>query len=113
MNYIPVAFFGIAALGGVTLVALKYNGKSLPMPLAVGHGLMAVTGLISLIVIVARDTGNMLMNISLAVFLAAALGGFTLFSFHVRKKPMPGLLIPVHGTGAVVAFILLVLAVFG
>ncbi len=112
MNYIPVLFFGIAALGGLTLVTLKSKGKGLPMPLAIGHGLMAATGLVTLIIIVAGDTGNVMMNISLALFLVVALGGFTLFSFHVRKKPMPGTLIPIHGAGAVIAFVLLLIAVF-
>jgi hypothetical protein len=112
MNYIPVLFFGIAAIGGLTLVTMKNKGKGLPMPLAMGHGLMAAAGLVALIIIVAGDTSNMILNISLACFVAAALGGFTLFSFHVRKKPMPGVLIPVHGIGAVIAFVLLAIAVF-
>lgn len=112
MNYIPVLFFVIAAVGGMTLVTLRNRGKGLPMPLAIGHGLLAAAGLVTLVINVAGDTGNMMMNISLALFCAAALGGLTLFSFHVRKKPMPVMLIPVHGTVAVVAFIVLVLAVF-
>lgn len=112
MNYIPVIFFGIAALGGLTLVTMRQMGKGMPLPLAIGHGLMAAAGLVTLIINVASDTGNMIMNISLALFVAAALGGFTLFSFHVRKKAMPAMLIPVHGLAAVVAFVLLVYAVF-
>ncbi len=112
MNYIPILLFGIAALGGLTLVTMRSQGKGMPMPLAIGHGLLAAAGLITLIINVAGDMNNMLMNISLILFLAAALGGFTLFSFHVRKKPMPGILIPIHGTGAVIAFALLLIAVF-
>lgn len=111
MNYIPVLFFGIAALGGLTLVTLKKKGKGLPLPLAIVHGLLAATGLVTLIINIAGNTGNMMMNISLILFLVVALGGFTLFSFHLRKKPMPGMLIPIHGSGAVVAFILLLFAV--
>ena len=112
MNYLPVLFFGIAALGGLTLVTLRSRGKGLPMPLALGHGLMAAAGLIILIINIAGNMGNMLMNISLALFLVAALGGFTLFSFHARKKPLPAKLIPVHGLIAVAAYVLLILAIF-
>ena len=112
MNYLPVLFFGIAAIGGLTLVYLKYSGKGLPMVLVIGHGLLAATGLIILIINVAADMNNMLMNISLVLFLAAALGGFTLFSFHLRKKPLPGILIIIHGSAAVAAYILLLIAVF-
>lgn len=111
MNFIPVLFFGLAALGGLTLVTLKYNGKGLPMLLAIGHGLLAAIGLFTLIFNIVGNTGNTLMNISLALFLVVALGGLTLFSFHVRKKPMPSVLIPVHGLGAVVSYVLLVVAV--
>ena len=112
MMYIPVLIFGLAAAGGMTLVTLRNRGKGMPMPLAIGHGLFAAAGLVSLIINVVADTDNMMMNASLALFCAAALGGFTLFSFHVRKKPMPVVLIPVHGAVAVIAFIVLVLAVF-
>jgi len=84
----------------------------MPMPLVIGHRPPPVPGIVSLIINVVAPTDNMMMNASLALFCAAALGGFTLFSFHVRKKPMPVVLIPVHGAVAVIAFIVLVLAVF-
>lgn len=112
MIYLPVLFFAIAAIGGLALATMKFTGKGLPMPLAIAHGLFAATGLVFLIANVIMDSSNMLMNISLALFAAAALGGFTLFSFHVRKKKTPDMLIYVHGTAAVTSFIVLLLAVF-
>ncbi|HNW27901.1 MAG TPA: hypothetical protein PKN50_05460 [Spirochaetota bacterium] len=53
------------------------------------------------------------MNYITVLFIGfAALGCFILFSFHVRKKPIPGRLIPIHGAGALAAFALLQIAVF-
>jgi hypothetical protein len=112
MMYLPVLFFAIAAIGGLTLATMKFTGKGLSMPLAIVHGIIAATGLVLLIVNVLMDTSNMLMNISLALFVATALGGFTLFSFHIRKKKTPDVLIYVHGTAAVTSFIVLLFAVF-
>lgn len=112
MVYLPVVIFAIAAIGGLALATMKFRGKGLPMPLAIVHGLLAATGLVLLFVNVLTDSTNMLMNISLALFVAAALGGFTLFSFHVRGKTIPDILVYVHGSAAVLSFIVLLLAVF-
>jgi hypothetical protein len=113
MLYLPVLFFAVAAVGGMTLVWMKNQGKELPMYLALGHGLFAATGLVLLIVNVAMDMSMQLMNVALALFVIIALGGFTLFSFYIRKKPLPNVLIAVHGVGAVISFLILIVAVMG
>ena len=112
MTYLPILFFTIAAAGGMTLVTMKYRGKGMPISLAIAHGIFAATGLVILLVNVIMDTSNTLMNISPALFAAAALGGSTVFSFHIRKRPMPDKLIIIHGSGAVISFIPLLLAAF-
>lgn len=43
-------FFILAALGGLTLIYRDLTGKSLPGWLALGHGLIAATGFILLII---------------------------------------------------------------
>jgi hypothetical protein len=113
MIYLPVILFAIAALGGLTLVIMKYSGKALPLPLAVLHGIFAAAGLVTLIYNVALNSANVLMNISLALFLIVAIGGFILLSFHLRQKKHPDSLIAIHGIGAVISFILLLVALFG
>jgi hypothetical protein len=45
-----IVLFIVAALGGATLIIRDLMGKSLPKWLAVGHGLVAVTGFIFLLV---------------------------------------------------------------
>jgi hypothetical protein len=112
MTYLPIILFAIAALGGLTLIYLKFSGKVIPMPLALVHGLFAAAGLVALIVNVASGKANTLMNISLVLFVIVAIGGFILFSFYVRKKELPDVLIAIHGSGAVISFALLLIAVF-
>jgi hypothetical protein len=112
MIYLPLVFFAVAAVGGLTMVTLKFNDKAIPMFLALGHGILAATGLVLLIVDVMANMTNMLMNTSLVLFIVIALGGFTLFSFYLRKKPLPNLIIAVHGMGAIISFIVLLVAVF-
>ena len=111
MLYLPILFLGLAAVGGLTLVWMKYTGKELPMYLALGHGLLAATGLVLLIVNVVMDMSMTLMNTALVLFVIVALGGFMLFSLYLRKKPLPNALIAVHGMGAVISFLILLAAV--
>ena len=44
------------------------------------------------------------------IFIIAALGGFVLFAMHLKRRPLPGGLIVVHGLLAVAAFTILLIA---
>jgi uncharacterized membrane protein (UPF0136 family) len=101
--------FAIAAAVGATLAYLRIVKKDVSMPLALIHGLFAATGLVLLIVAFSQIGGKVL-TIDLALFVLAALGGFTLFSYHLRSRPMPVPLVLVHGAAAIVAFLILVAA---
>ncbi len=113
MIYWPVILFAVAAVGGATLAVRKFTGKGMPLSLAAAHGIFAAAGLIALAVNVYNDSSNKLMNISLVLFIIFALGGFILLSYHLRKKAHPIALIGIHGAGAVVSFLLLLVSVFG
>jgi hypothetical protein len=108
---VPIVLFAIAAVGGLTLVIMKFSGKGLPWPLVIGHGLFAASGLIVLVINVFQNTQIFLMNLALALFLITAIGGFTVLSFHLRKKKQPNSLILIHGAAAVTSFVLLIIAV--
>ncbi|NLN38599.1 MAG: hypothetical protein GX155_03290 [Smithella sp.] len=113
MIYLPVLLFAIAAVGGLTLVVMKFSGRGLPWPLVIAHGVFAASGLIILVINVFSAQQNFLMNLSLVLFLVAAIGGFTILNFHMRKKKQPGILIFIHATVAVISYILLLISVFG
>ena len=110
---IPIVLFAIAAAGGVTLAILRIRGKALPLGVSLAHGGLAAAGLVTLIaaVVGAGRAAPSLVKVSLAVFIAAALGGFFLFSFEMRKKEIPIAVMIVHALAAVTAFTLLVIGV--
>lgn len=111
MLTIAAVLFAIAALGGITLATLHFRQKGLPMALAIGHGLLAAAGLAVLIVaVVGGRTGNLLIA-SLVLFVIAALGGFALLSFHLRRLRLPTPVVLIHALVAVVAFVLLLVRI--
>jgi hypothetical protein len=111
---VAIVLFGIAALGGAFLAVLRFQKKPLPLGVAVLHGILAASGLVVLLtsVISAASTGS-LPKVALGLFIVAALGGFGLFSFHLRKKDLPIPLVLVHAVVAVAGFLSLVAAVAG
>lgn len=112
---ISVVLFGIAALGGLFLAALRFMKKDLPMPVALVHGGVAAGALVTLLVSVVDrpDPEKGLAPIALGLFVVAALGGFVLFSFHLRKKLLPIPLMLIHAVVAVAGYACLLLSVFG
>jgi hypothetical protein len=106
--------FAIAALGGATLATLHFRGRTpLPMPLALLHGLLAASGLVLLIVaaLTVPAFGGLGLA-ALVIFLIAALGGFYLFAHHLRGRPLPSAVVLIHGSAAVIAFLLLLGFIF-
>jgi hypothetical protein len=107
-----IILFALAAAGGATLAYMRIVKKDVNLPLAIGHGILAATGLVLLIMTVVR-TGGTGLTAALIAFLAAAIGGFVLLSFHLRMRPMPVPLVLVHGGVAVTAFVILLITLFG
>lgn len=111
MLTIALVVFGLAAAGGAMLAYMRIVKQDVSMPLAIAHGIAAAAGLVLLILGV-MEMGTAGSKTALAIFLIAAVGGFTLFSFHLRSRPMPVPLVYIHGGAAVVAFLILLLNLF-
>ena len=112
MTYAAI-LFAVAALGGVVLAAIRFGGRELPpMGLAIVHGLFAAAGLVTLIVAVLGAGFTGWTAAALVGFIIAAIGGFVLFSYHLRGQALPKNYIVGHGTVAVVSFVILLLAIF-
>jgi hypothetical protein len=112
MLRIAVLVFAVAALGGLVLAIRHFKGQNRPWPLAILHGLLGAAGLILLLVPVITGGVPALAKTALALFVVAALGGFLLFAFHIQNKRLPSPVVVIHAGVAVVAFVLLVAAVF-
>jgi hypothetical protein len=107
-------FFALAALGGLTMAAIRASGRPRPPTwMALGHGAIAAAGLVTLIYAALTQTLPTAAQIALGCFILAALGGAMIFLlFHLRGKPLPMLLIVGHGTIAVAGFVLLLIGIF-
>jgi hypothetical protein len=109
-----VVLFALAAVGGIILAVIRFRGQPYPpLGLALVHGAAAAAGLVALIVAVAPGNAPSLATTALVLFLIAAGGGFFLFFHHLRKVALPIWLVVVHALVAVVAFLMLLVAVFG
>lgn len=107
-----VVVFAIAAVGGLLLASLRIKNKPLPMGLALAHGAAAAVGLVLLgLAAFAGGGGPSQARVAFGLFVVAALGGFALFSFHVRKQQLPLGVVVLHGLLAVVAFVILLAGV--
>ena len=81
----------MAALGGIAMVAIRLSGAPRPPTwLAIGHGLIALTGVTLLAFAAAMSGIPQLAQISLGLFVLAALGGMAIFTlFHLRNLALP------------------------
>lgn len=106
LNYALIAF-GIAAVGGLLLAASVLRDKFAPWALSVVHALLGATGLVLLITILMKGSAPQQVMIGFVLLLVAALGGFFLASFHLRKKIPPKAVVIVHAGVAVAGFLTL------
>jgi hypothetical protein len=110
---LALALFAVAAVGGALLAYLRFSNKPIPIPLALLHGALAASGLVVLAVGVLNDNAPSRAGLALGLFVLAALGGFVLFSFHLRKQQLPAPVVVIHGAVAVIAFLILLVSVVG
>ena len=106
---IAAILFAIAALGGVVMALIRFSGRDYPpVALAVIHGLFAAAGLVTLIVVAVAPGVALSIRIALLLFLAAAIGGFSLVYYHAKGRPLPISYVVIHGLVAVIAFVILI-----
>ena len=99
--------FYIASVGGLTLAALCFSKRCLPIILAIIHGSVAAIALIVLTVAIGQLTNKDFTTLPMVLFEIAAVSGFTLLTFHLRGKKLPTLLILAHGSIAIIALMIL------
>jgi len=106
-----VLLFAVAAVFGISLIIPVLQGKTPARGLVFAHGGIAAIALVMLLLKFFDQPGNV-PQLSLILFVVAALGGFVLFSNDLRKKVIPKPLALVHAAAAVVAFLILLFSVF-
>ncbi|HEY7872059.1 MAG TPA: hypothetical protein VIC31_05015 [Rudaea sp.] len=106
LNY-AIIVFAIAAVGGLILAAHVLRGKFAPWALSLGHAVLGAAGLVLLILIALQGAGTSRLLAALGILVVAALGGFFLASFHLRRQLPPKAIVCVHAGVAVVGFLTL------
>lgn len=106
--WFSLAFLVGGAVVGVVLMAGHLKGTRVPVPLAVLHGVAALlgTGLLAVAAIGARGQAHLDFgiwpNLSIAVLVAAAIGGVVLFVLHLQGRRLPGGLMGAHAAIAAI-----------
>src|SRR5436853_7799018 len=96
MLYAIVGIFAVAAVLGLVIASAIVSKKpETPKAAVYGHGALAATALVLLIVYMYNNPEHY-PQWSLILFVVAAIGGFILFANDMRKKPGPILLVVIH-----------------
>jgi hypothetical protein len=99
--------FALAAVGGLILASRVLRAKLAPWSLSLLHAALGATGLLLLIAILLQGAAPPGVLVSFVLLLVAALGGFFLASFHLRKQLPPKAVILTHAGVAVAGFLTL------
>jgi glucose uptake protein GlcU len=111
-NY-AVLLIALGAVVGLYMAIQHFKGRTPPKAgVAILHGLLAVSGVIVLLLGVWEIGFGTAHTWALLLFGVAALGGLYLVSHHMRQRPLPNGVIVIHGLIAVIAFLILLTAVF-
>lgn len=105
MVAVAIGFLSLAAILGLVLLSFVLRTKQTPKALVIGHGLLAVTGVVLLIIYSIGQGPDPIESIIL--FLIAATGGLILVSRDFMGKTIPKWLAAVHGLVAISGFIML------
>lgn len=106
LTYALIAF-AVAAVGGIVLASFVLRDNLAPWALSVVHALLGATGLLLLLFTLIGGNPAQAIVAAFALLLVAALGGFFLASFHLRKKIAPKAVVVIHAGVAVVGFLTL------
>jgi hypothetical protein len=108
-----VILLALTGAGGVLMAIIRFSGRPHPPNfVTMAHGLLAGSGLTLLLYAGITHGLPGIAWGSLALLVAAALGGLILnLGFHGKSKPLPIGLMMVHAGVALVAVVVLTLAV--
>ena len=112
MLYLTIALFALAALLGLWILKHWLAGQGAPRGVVYAHGLVAAAGL-GLLAYFALRNPTHYPQISLLLFVVAALGGFYLLFRDLRGQNSPMAIAGLHAVLAVGGFLSLLLFVFG
>jgi glucose uptake protein GlcU len=112
MLTVAAILFAVAAVGGLAMAYIHFSRAAHPpVVLAVVHGLFGAAGLVVLLIALMQTGVAGLGALALGIIVVAALGGFYLFSLHLRNRPLPSAVVLIHGAVAAAGFVVLLTAI--
>lgn len=111
MLIMAIVLFIIAAIFGLTVLTAILKNQPTPKSYVFTHGPIAATALIIVIIYAMMGHMHPLLITSIVLFILAALGGLTLFTIDMRKRPIPKFLAVLHPILAVTALVTLIIYV--
>jgi len=104
----------LGLFGGLSMAVARFRGKPRPPTwLAMLHGLAGAAALTLLLYASATMGLATLVNMALALFLAAAIAGLIMnLNYHSKLRPLPIWLVIVHAAIAGSGYLLLIASVF-
>lgn len=107
MINIAIAVLLLAAVFGLYMASRIFRGALPPAGAAVLHGVLAAAGLVILVYAIYAGSQAMALLVGGGLLVIAALGGFVMAGFHMRKQAPPRALVVVHALAAVVGVVAL------
>jgi len=106
MIYAAIGLFALSAILGLTILIKWLTKKEASKAVIWSHGLVAATALVILLVYALQNRGNY-PQLSLILFIVAALIGFYMFFRDLNKKNSPLSIAFIHALLAVGGFVML------
>lgn len=103
----------IAAVFGLYMAVRIFGGAAPPWGAVILHGLLAASGLVVLLYALYAGMQSLPLVIGAVLLVIAALGGFYMVSFQLRKAPPPKAVVVVHALAAVAGVVCLLSNVLG
>ena len=111
MLIFAIILFILTAVFGLQLFLAVFRNEKTPKKFVVFHGSFAFIALLVFVAYIASGHYDKLLIISFALFILAAIGGFTMFTFDMNKKPIPKLIAMIHPVFALTALVILIIYV--
>ncbi len=109
--YVSIILFAVAAVLGLTILIKWLTKKDASRTAVYSHGIFAALALVLLVVFALQNAENY-PQVSLILFIVAALGGFYMFFRDLQKKMSPYSIAFLHALLAVAGFVALLLYAF-
>ena len=95
------------------MAARVFAGHMPPWAVVIIHGVLAASGLLVLLYALFTGPQPAALMIGAVLLVVAALGGFFMFSFQLRKLPPPKAVVVIHALAAVIGVVCLLANAMG